>query len=76
MSTPDVIEQPEPPTAVRSSDLLAALARSIRKTEYATSCVTVLKTIRVGKKRAQIQLKVTTDKDDWFDIKHAGVKCS
>lgn len=61
--------------SVASSDLLNALNRCIKKAEWATSSTTVVRNIRVGGSRAQIQVLVTKDEGAWFDIKHAGAEC-
>jgi hypothetical protein len=61
---------------VRSSALLAALARSIRKCRYATAATTVVENVRVQGERAQIQIIVTKDKDNWLEKRFAGIKCS
>ena len=60
---------------IGSKELLSALERSMRKSEYANSCATVVAEIQIGSKRAQVQVVVTKDENHWFDIKHAGIKC-
>jgi len=64
------------PKGVQCSDLLAALERSLRISEYVTAGTTVVKNIKHGGRKAQIQVRVTKEETDWYDIKRAGIKCS